>query len=189
MLFKSKLDIVILHELSDSNSRLLVLNIKIKDKSYRLVNVYDPNKDAEAVRFNQNLSLNLQQMDLDEDDNAIIGGDFNCPLNPTMDKKGGILIPRQHVINSIENIQNDISLHDVWRVKNPNTHSFTWSKMSPFIFCRLDYWLILDSLHNLVTQVDILASIKTDHSSILLELQDIQEACRGPGFWKLNSSL
>ena len=47
--------------------------------------------------------------------------------------------------------------------------------MSPFIFCRLDYWLISDSLHDLVTQVYILASIKT--------------ACRGPGFWKLNSSL
>ena len=61
--------------------------------------------------------------------------------------------------------------------------------MSPFIFCRLDYWLISDSLHDLVSQVDILASIKTDHSSIVLVLQDIQETCRGPGFWKLNSSL
>ena len=49
--------------------------------------------------------------------------------------------------------------------------------------------MISDSLHDLVTQVDILASIKTDHSSIVLELQDIQDVCRGPGFWKLNSSL
>ena len=189
VLFKSKLDIVILQELFDSKGRLLVLNVKIKDKSYRLVNVYGPNKDAQAVRFYQTLSLNLRQMELDGDDNVIIGGDFNCPLDPTMDKKGGILIPRQHVINSIESIQSEFSLHDVWRVKNPNTRSFTWSKISPFIFCRLDYWLISDSLHDLVSQVDILASIKTDHSSIVLELQDIQETCRGPGFWKLNSSL
>ena len=191
VLFKSKLDIDILQELSDSRGRLLVLNVKIKDKNYRLVNVYGPNKDAEAVRFYQNLSSTLRQMELDGDDNVIIGGDFNCPLDPTMDpdKKGEILIPRQHVINFIENIQNEFSLHDVWRVKNPNTRSFTWSKMSPFIFGRLDYWPISDSLHDLVTQVDILASIKTDHSSIALELQNIQEACRGPGFWKLNSSL
>ena len=75
-------------------------------------------------------------------------------------------IPSQHVINSIENVQNEFSLHDIWRIKNPNTRSFTWSKSHPFIFCTLDYWLISDSLNDLVTQVDIQASIKTDHSSM-----------------------
>ena len=128
-------------------------------------------------------------MDPNSDDNIVVGGDFNCPLNPSLDKKGGILIPRQHVINSIENVQNEFSLHDIWRIKNPDTRSFTWSKNHPFIFCRLDYWLISDKLNDLVTQVDIQASIKTDHSSIILELEDIKEGPRGPGFWKLNTSL
>ena len=94
-------------------------------------------------------------MDPHGDDNIVVGSDFNCPLNPTLDKKGGILIPRQHVINSIENVQNEFSLHDIWRIKNPNTHSFTWSKNHPFVFCRLDCWLISDKLNDLVTQVDI----------------------------------
>ena len=57
-------------------------------------------------------------------------------------------------------------------IKNPNTRSFTWSKNHPFIFCRLDYWLISDKLNDLVTQVDIQASVKTDHSSIILELEE-----------------
>ena len=70
--------------------------------------------------------------------NVVAGGDFNCPLDPTLDKKGGILIPRQHVINSIESFQNEFSLHDIWRVKNPKTGRYTWSKSSPFIFCRLN---------------------------------------------------
>ena len=44
---------------------------------------------------------------------------------------------------------------------------------------------------NLVTQVDIIASIKTDHSAIVhvLELKEIEENCKGPSFWKLNNSL
>ena len=63
------------------------------------------------------------------------------------------------------------------------------AKAPPFIFCRLDYWLISDSLHDLVTQVDIIASIKTDHSAVVLELKEIEESCKGPGFWKLNTSL
>lgn len=49
--------------------------------------------------------------------------------------------------------------------------------------------LILDNLNDLVTQVDIVASIKTDHSSIILELEDIKESRKGPGFWKLHTSL
>ena len=124
-LIKGGLDIVIQHESLKSNGRSIVLKVKIKDKNYLLLNLYGPNKDTEAVRFYQNLSATLREMDPDSDDNIIIGGDFNCPLNPTLDKKGGILIPRQHVINSIENIQNEFSLHDIWRIKNPNTCSFT----------------------------------------------------------------
>ena len=52
-------------------------------------------------------------MDFESDDNVIIGGDLNCPLDPAKDKKGGILIPRQHLINSIENIQSEFNLHDI----------------------------------------------------------------------------
>ena len=189
VLIRSGLDIVIQHKQCDLKGRLIMLNAKIKDKNYFLINLYGPNKDAEAVCFYQDLSTTLRGIDLDGDSNVIVGGDFNCPLDPAVDKKGGILIPRQHVINSIENIQNEFSLHDIWRIKNPNTRSYTWSKSSPFIFCRLDYWLISDNLNDLVTQVDIVASIKTDHSSIILELENIKESRKGPGFWKLNTSL
>ena len=63
------------------------------------------------------------------------------------------------------------------------------AKATLLFFCRLDYWLISDKLNDLVTQVDIQASIKTDHSSIILELEDVKEGPRGPGFWKLNTSL
>ena len=189
VLVRSGLDIVIQHKQCDLKGRLIMLNAKVNDKNYFLINLYGPNKDAEAVRFYQDLSTTLRGIDLDGDSNVIVGGDFNCPLDPTVDKKGGILIPRQHVINSIENIQNEFSLHDIWRIKNPNTRSYTWSKSSPSIFCRLDYWLISDNLNDLVTQVDIVASIKTGHSSIILELDNIKGSRKGPGFWKLNTSL
>lgn len=44
-------------------------------------------------------------------------------------------------------------------------------------------------MHDLVTNVDILPSIKSDHCAILLELEEIKENNRGPGYWKLNTAL
>ena len=125
----------------------------------------------------------------DEIDNIIFGADFNCPLNPVLDKRGGILIPRQSVINAIEQLQLELDLHDIWRIRNPTTHSFTWSQSQPLIFSRLDFWLISNSLSDNVSNVDIIPSIKTDHSCIILELQDVDAEVKGPGIWKLNCSL
>ena len=44
----------------------------------------------------------LQRENLDSEDNIIIGGDFNCPLNPEIDKKGGIINQRQSVTACID---------------------------------------------------------------------------------------
>ena len=90
------------------------------------------------------------------------------------DKKGGIMIRRQRMVDRIEEIQSVFHLHDIWRVKNPNLKSFTWSKKSPFIFCKLDYWLISDALFDMVKDVDIVPSIKTDHSAISLHFKDLE---------------
>ena len=139
--------------------------------------------------FNFIITYQVYFNDFGNEENIIMGGDFNCPLNINLDKKGGIQIPRRHVVKSIEEIQDEFSLHDIWRIKNPNQQSFTWGRCSPFVFCRLDYWLISDKLHDLVANVDILPSIKSDHSTIFLELEEIKENNRGPGYWKLNTTL
>ena len=62
---------------------------------------------------------------------AILGGDFNCPIDRTFDQNGGILIPWQHAINSIENIEHEFSLHNIWCIKNPNTHSYAYRAKTP----------------------------------------------------------
>ena len=53
----------------------------------------------------------------------------------------------------------------------------------------IDYWLISNSLTDNVCTVDTIPSIKTDHSAIALEFQDVEDRVRGPGVWKLNCSI
>ena len=75
-----------------------------------------------------------------------MGGDFTCPLNPIVDKRGENLMPRQSVINVIESLQWELDLHDVWRIKNTTERSFTCSQPEPLVLSSLDYWLISNSI-------------------------------------------
>ena len=154
-----------------------------------LANIYAPNRDRCSRIFFDNLQNHLVQFGISAEDNIIIGGDFNCPLNPHLDKKGGIMIPRANVVGTINELQTNLNLHDIWRVKNPELRSFTWSQKSPFVFCRLDYWLTSAHLFAHINNVDICPAIKTDHASVVIEFNMIEQQLKGPGFWKLNVSL
>ena len=99
------------------------------------------------------------------------------------------MIPRKAVIESIECLQDGLDLVDIWRTKNPETKSDTWSQKSPAIFCRLDYWLISNNLFDYVQSTGINPAVKTDHAAIDLCISDIVDEVKGPGMWKLNVSL
>ena len=68
------------------------------------------------------------EIDFDSIENIIFGGDFNCPLNPAVDKRIGNISPRRSVIAAIEQIQSELDVHNIWRIKNPTTRSYTWSQ-------------------------------------------------------------
>ena len=115
-----------------------------------------------------------------------LGSDILCSL---LDKKGGILIPMKSVVGTIESLQDELDFVDIWRIKNPPKKSFTWSQNSPMIFCRLDNWLISNSLYDSVTETGIIPAIKTDHSAISIEFCNSDNDIKGPGYWKMNCSL
>ena len=189
ILFKKGVDCIIHSKILDPVGRYVILKAEIKDKMYLLINIYAPNKDANIVEFLKDLGTTLQKENLDEEENIILGGDFNCPLNTVLDKKGGILLPRKSVVATIDCLCADLDLVDIWRVKNPSTKSYTWSQNSPMILCRLDYWLISNNLHDLVTTTDIIPAIKTDHAAISIEFSISEKHIKGPGHWKMNCSL
>ena len=90
---------------------------------------------------------------------------------------------------SINFIQEELDLVDIWRIKKSDMKSFTWSQNSPAIFCRLDYWLISNNLQDLVTSTDIIPVIKTDHAAISIQVTNGENSIRGPGYWKMNTSI
>ena len=189
ILIRNNFNCVIQKSIVDPQGRFIILKAGIQDKVYILVNIYAPNKDKVSGKFYKNLHRVLQTEDLDCEENIIIGGDFNCPLDPKLDKKGGVMVPRKMVIDNIECLQNELDLVVVWGIKNPQARSYTWSQKSTPIFCRLDYRLISNNLQDFVNTTDIIPATKTDHAAIELNLTDSNQNSKGPGFWKMNVSL
>ena len=117
--FEKGVDCVTHNKILDPFGRYIILKTAINEKIYILINVYAPNKDKDITLFFNNLLITIQNENLDEKENIIMGGDFNCPLNTLLDKNGGIMIPRKSVVASIGCIQSELDLVDIWRVKNP----------------------------------------------------------------------
>ena len=84
-------------------------------------------------------------------------------------------LPRRAAIDSIESLQSELDLVDIWRIKNPQTRSYTWSQKSPTVLCRLDFWLISNNLCDFINASEIQPAIRTDHAATTLVLGDIGE--------------
>ena len=109
----------LLSTISDPPGHFITLKVQINDKVYVVVNIYAPNKDKDLIQFFRKLHGLLQTKNLDSEENIVLGGDFNCPLNPGLDKHGGVMIPRRAAIDSIETLQSEPDLVDILRIKNP----------------------------------------------------------------------
>ena len=53
----------------------------------------------------------------------------------------------------------------------------------------LIFWLIDNVLQEDINQVDIIPSINSDHSTIVLVINSVDNQMRGLSFWKFNASL
>lgn len=82
----------------------------------------------------------------------------------------------------------DLQLLDYYRVLHPDKKAYTWRKKNPLKQGRLDYFLIANSLSNLVENCIIKSGYRSDHSIVLLEIK-FKPFKRGRGLWKFNYSL
>ena len=167
----------------DPEGRFIIADIKIQDKTLTLVNIYAPNKD-EATFF-QNVCGKLSSFDCDF---IIFGGDFNLVCDIDKDKKGGIPSTHSKSRDEVEILKENFELTDIWRALNPDVTRFTWRRKKPEIQCRLDFFLISNTLCPTTSNAEILPGYRTDHSMITVRINTATNP-RGPGFWKLNTHL
>ena len=183
ILFNNNFDLQIIKTYIDTSGRYILCDLKANGKNLTLANIYAPNEDDPA--FFKCLFDHLQDF---QGDDIIIGGDFNLVLDVEKDKKGGLAKTHRNAQKTVYEICENLDIVDAWRVLNPDARKYTWRQPRPEIHCRLDFFLVSQSFLGNINTADILPGFKTDHSMITLNIT-LHSNPRGPGFWKLNTSL
>ena len=169
-MISTDLDITITEFDNDSSGRYILLDCILDNKRIRLVNIYAPtinNKNDQRL-FGEYL---IQHLEHYIGENIILAGDFNINIENTHNAP---------YYNSLLQLIELLDLTDIWRLKNLHSVRFTRREKTRYGFKQTRiHFLISCGFKYYTNKVDILTSIKSDHSllqiSIHLENKQKQE--------------
>ena len=164
----------------DAVGRLVVLDIKLYECSYRLINVYAPNKHTERVSWFNDLHRWFIGDKL-----TIFGGDFNCVENTNIDKVGGNIAYGDVGGDILASFRNNYRLVDAYRARYPRDVTTSWVSADGSVACRLDRFYVSSSLKSSL-DVAITPFVFSDHSAVDLSLSIKNTTQKGPSYWKCN---
>ena len=148
---------------------------------YTICSIYAPNKNNSY--FFDALAQNISDFSHEK----IIIGDYNVVLNVEKDRyKSSFNNPKNY--NSLKDLIHDYNLSDTWRVRNEDTHFYSWKRHESNQASRIDFALLSKGTEPKCENITYLQGIESDHCALFLAIKDVQHE-RGKGYWKLNVSL
>ena len=73
------------------------------------------------------------------------------------------------IVKGLANFENS-KLRDAIRLLNPTVKRFTWRRRNPIKQARLDYFLISQTLADLITNCNIKPGYRSDHSRVDIDI-------------------
>ena len=80
---------VVKNKRNNDRGLILILEVTIDDTDYILVNMYHANTKTEQIKVLNNLHLLLDNLDIHQNEQITLAGDFNFFLDVTLEAKGG----------------------------------------------------------------------------------------------------
>lgn len=148
-----------------------------------MLNIYYP--PAHPSHFKTKVFLDFSNS---HSDISIVGGDFNCILNPLIDRFPHKASPLSSQAKSVNSICQDLGFADVWRTIHPLAKEDTFFSAPHRCHTRIDYFFLPGiSLHLFLSFV-IGSIVISDHASVVLDL-----SLKGLGnrvkYWRLNTTI
>jgi len=164
------------------DGRLVCLDVTIHNQPFRLLNIYAPADDFDRKTFLLSIDRYLVTSLP-----VIFGGDFNCVLQPHIDKIGGSVDKLAIGAKELRSLVQDFYLKDCFRQIYPNTISTSWRRGN--LASRIDRFYISKYLHTYIRNVTTIPCSISDHDYVCLTLQLPDSPHIGRGSWKFNNSL
>ena len=114
VLFKNNVEYVVHKCKPDKEGRYLILDVTLGNKRINLVNIYGPNQDHPQFYIQL-----VSELEITENDQVIIGGDFNCILDPEVDRYGSHDQANLETRHVIKLWMEETDMVDVWRFNHP----------------------------------------------------------------------
>ena len=174
--------------------RILTSLMKINNDSFVFCNIYSPCDNLNnKINFLNNIFLQVSNLIENSElrtENLIVLGDFNTCLSNEFDIVGGKKHPEK-IVNKFNSIVSSLNLTDSYRVKFPETKTFTWTRKKrnkPRVSRRLDYIFVSEPIVPFIKNVEIKNIGFSDHRAMILTA-DFSSFDKGPSFYKLNLNL
>ena len=142
-------------------------NSLIQDMTMILVTYCELNVENGQVKVLIQFNDILDNLEISQDTSVILGGDFNLFFEKSLDTDGGNPSVKTKSLSKLQEIMTENNLCDIFRIRNPQERCFIWRNKNPFKQRRPDFFLISDSLQELVVDSKIIPSVQLDHSAKL----------------------
>ena len=127
ILFNNSFEYKLFNTIKDADGCYLILDIEILGERYTMANIYGPS-NSDRPDFFYSIFQIVEQM---ENDNIIIGGDWNVILNPRIDSRNySSFVNRPQSRKKIIEMMNRYDMIDVWRELFPTKKSYTWRRFN-----------------------------------------------------------
>ena len=176
ILIKKNVEVVVESFYTTTDGRNFMILLSLEDRNICVVNVYAPTENSKKDEYFKSLETWIKSKRGNNFPELIIGGDFNCVLNPRIDTMGTKSLYITPV--GLQNLLCTFNLIDVWRVMHKDSLKFTFRNETLKMASRIDFWLVNTEFRQYVNKCSIKpVAICPDHCGILvvMGLGDLKE--------------
>ena len=125
----------------------------------------------------------LSSMKGEINNNTIIVGDFNTPLTP-MDRSTKQKISKE--TQTLNDTLDQLDVIDIYRTFHTETMNFTFFSSAHGTFSRIDHIVGHKSSLGKFKNIEIISSIFSDHSAVILDVNYRRKTIKNYNIWKVN---